>query len=244
MTYVPQQKANLVIAATAMPHAPAAAGPALPRLRWRRLRRRTLVLALLATAIPVSVTATVVELNGTPKEAPLPTLGAGPNGHVIDRDPLPAVPTAVADAYGRLADRATARDRDAQGTVRTLVGHSRQFGLSAADARVLRTVDGNRVWLIPGNGYLCIGVQPVGQDTMSSGCATEADALRTGLNVSDTEHVYGILPDGVHQIEVADDGGVRHVEPVVDNVYELAPVSATVRYQVGATGSVTFRIVV
>ncbi|MCW2993801.1 MAG: hypothetical protein JWQ18_1296, partial [Conexibacter sp.] len=207
--------------------------------------RRTLVLALIAAAIPVTVTATVVELsNDPPTEAPLPTLGAGPNGHVIDRDPLAAVPTEVAGAYGRLGAPATARDRDTQGTVHALAARSRQFGLSAGNARVMAVRDGYRIWLIPGNGYLCIGVQAIGDDTMTNGCATEATALRDGLNVSTTEQVFGILPDGVHQIEVADDGGARHVEPVLDNVYELAPISATVRYQVGATGSVSFRIVV
>jgi hypothetical protein len=96
---------------------------------------------------------------------------------------------------------------------------------------------------MPGNGFLCMGVQAAGDEHMGTGCASEAKALKDGLNVSDGTNLYGVLPDGVHQIEVTDDDGLRHVEPVVDNVYELGPVSATIRYQVGATGSVSFRVV-
>jgi hypothetical protein len=252
MTYVPQHKANLVIAAAAMtspipaPEAANGAG-ALRRVapRLRRVSRRTLVLALLAAAVPVTVTAAVVELSNDPppREAPLPTLGAGPDGRVVDRDPLPALPTAIGDAYARLARPATADDRDAA-TVRRFSAQAQRFGLAPGQARVMATRDGHRVWLMPGNGFLCIGVQAAGDGHMSTGCASEAKALRDGLNVSDTDNVYGLLPDGVHQIEVTDDNGFHHVESVIDNVYELPPVSATIRYQVGGAGSVSFRVIV
>jgi hypothetical protein len=245
MTYVPQHKANLVIAAATMTSpvpAPATSGGAAV---LRRVSRRTLVLTLLAAAVPVTVTAAVVELTSgpPPREAPLPTLGAGPGGHVVDRDPLPALPAAIGDAYARLARPATAEDRD-DAAVRGFSAHARQFGLAPGQARVMATRDGHRVWLMPGNGFLCMGVQAVGDEHMSTGCASEAEALKDGLNVSNTDNVYGLLPDGVHQIEVTDDDGLHHVEPVLDNVYELPPVSATIRYQVGATGSVSFRVVV
>jgi len=247
MTYVPQHKTNLVIAAAAMAAPAPAPAPAIRRLapRLRRVSRRTLVLALVATAVPVTVTATVVRLthDPPPREAPLPPLGVGPGGRVIDRDPLPALPTAIGDAYARLARPATAEDGD-NATVRTFAAKSRRFGIAPDQARVMATVDSRRVWLMPGNGFLCIGVQTIGDDELGTGCATQATALRDGLNVSDAGSIYGLLPDGVHQIEVTDDDGLHHVEAVTDNVYVLPAVSATIRYRVGAAGEVTFRVVV
>jgi hypothetical protein len=237
VTYVPQQKTNLILAAAAMPQRPTAP-------RWRRMRRRTLVLALVAAAVPVTVTATVIQLTGgpPPREAPLPTLGAGPNGRVVPRTALPALPRALGDAYAQLNRPATAADRD-NAVVRQAELYARQFGLSADQARVLSTIDGKRVWMIPGNGYVCIGVQTVGDDLMDTGCETEATALKYGVSVSNTENIYGVLPDGIRQIDVTDDDGFHHVESVNDNVYVLPPVSATVRYRDAQGDVVAFRVV-
>lgn len=253
MTLVPQQKANLVIAAAAAPH-PAADGareeaparaPHRWAPRWRRMRRRTLVLTVLAAAVPVTVvTAAVVELTGgrPPHEPWLPTLGAGRSGHVVPRAALPLVPRSLGDAYARLGRRATAGDRD-NAVVRKSAVHARQFGLSARLARVMATVDGQRVWMIPGNGFACIGVQAIGNDLMDLGCETQATALKDGLSVFNTESIYGLLPDGIRKIDVTDDTGFHHVESVNDNVYVLPPVSATIRYR-AVTGKVlTFRVI-
>lgn len=245
MTYVPQQKVNLVIAAAAMA-APATPAIARPRLapRLRRVSRRSVVLALLAAAVPVTVTGTVVTLSDAPppREAPLPPLGAGPSGRVIPRAPLTALPAAVGAAYSRLTHAAAAAERDDAG-IRRLAANAKQFGLSADQARVLATVNGQQVWLIPGNGYLCIALEPVGDDSGGGSCQTEAVALRDGLSVSDSDSIYGILPDGVTQVDVTDDTGFHHVESVVDNVYVLPPISATVRYRSAAGRTVSFRVI-
>ncbi len=258
MTYVPQQKTNLVIAAAAMPQtAPSGSAngrpavtappqvPASPAPRWRRVRRRTLVLALVAAAVPVTVTAAVVELTGgpPPPQAPLPTLGVGPGGHVVPREALPALPTALGDAYARLGRPATADDRD-NAVVRKAAAHARQFGLSPDQARVMATVNGHRVWLMPGNGFVCVGPQAIGDDAMDTGCETEAVARKYGVSVSDGDNIYGVLPDGVHQIEVTDDNGFHHVESVNDNVYVLPPVGATIRYRTATGDTVAFRVIV
>lgn len=249
MTYVPQQKANLIIAAAATSQpatgdAPATRAPHRWAPRWRRMRRRTLVLALLAAAVPVSVTATVVKLSDhpPPREAPLPTLGIGRSGRVIPRSARPIVPRALSDAYTRLRRPATRADRD-NAVVRRGALHARQFGLSARQARVLATVDGQRVWLIPGNDFLCIGVQAIGNDLMDLGCETQTVALRYGASVFNTENIFGLLPDGVRQIEVTDDTGFRHVVSVNDNVYVLPPISATVRYRTAAGRVAGFRVI-
>jgi hypothetical protein len=121
--------------------------------------------------------------------------------------------------------------------------HARQFGLSARQARVLSTVDDQRVWLIPGNGFLCIGVQAIGNDLMDLGCETLAVALKFGASVFNTENIFGLLPDGIRQIQVTDDTGFRHVESVNNNVYVLPPVSATVRYRTVAGKVMSFRVI-
>jgi hypothetical protein len=208
------------------------------------MRRRTLVLALLAAAVPVTVTAAVVELTGglPPHEAPLPTLGVGRSGRVIPRVALPLVPRSLDDAYARLGRPPTPDDRE-NAVVRRSAAQARQFGLSARQARVMTSVDGQRVWLVPGNGFVCIGVQAIGNDLMDLGCETQAVALKYGLSVFNTENIYGLLPDGIRKIDVTDDNGFHHVESVNNNVYVLPPVSATIRYH-AATGKVlTFRVI-
>ncbi len=251
MTYVPKQKENLIIAAAAAHPASEEAGDA-PATRarhrwaprWRRMRRRTLALALLVAAVPVTVTATVVQLTDDPppREAPLPTLGIGRGGHVVPRSALPLVPRSLSDAYSRLLRPASSVDRD-NAVVRRSAIHARQFGLSARQARVMATVTGQRVWLVPGNGFLCIGVQAIGNDVMDLGCETQAVALRYGASVFNTENIYGLLPDGIRQIDVTDDSGFHHVVSVNDNVYVLPPVSATIRYRTGAGKVMRFRVI-
>ncbi len=252
MTYVPQQKANLSIAAATTPHPTADEAPnELPTPaqqrwapRWRHMRRRTLVLTVLAATVPVTVTAAVVQLTGRrpPHEPSLPTLGIGRGGRVVPRSALPLVPRSLGDAYARLHMRATPDDRD-NAVVRRSATQARQFGLSARQARVMATIDGQRIWLVPGNGFACIGVQATGNDLMDLGCDTKAVTLKYGLNVSNTENIYGLLPDDVRKIDVTDDTGFRHVESVNDNVYVLAPVSATVRYRAGTGKLLSFRVI-
>lgn len=251
MTYVPRQKENLIIAAAATtPHAdeaheePTTRAPQRWAPRWRRMRRRTLVLALVAAAVPVTVTAAVVQLTGgpPPREAVMPTLGVGRSGRVVPRGALPLVPRALDDAYTRLGRPPTAADRD-NAVVRRSAAFARQFGLSARHARVMGTVIGRRVWLIPGNGFVCIGIQAIGDDVMDLGCVTQAIGLTHGISVFNTENIYGLLPDGISQIDVTDDTGFHHVESVNDNVYVLPPVSATIRYRTGAGKRVVFRVI-
>ena len=249
MTYVRQQKENLIISA-AQPAPSAAREEPTTRARyrwaprWRRMRRRTLVLTLLVAAVPVTVTATVVQLRDDPppREAPLPTLGVGRGGRVIRRPALPLVPRSLSDAYTRLRRPATADDRD-NAVVRRSAAHARQFGLSARNARVMATVTGQRVWLVPGNGFLCIGVQAVGNDMMDMGCETQTVALKYGASVFNTENIYGLLPDGIRRIDVTDDTGFHHVESVNHNVYVLPPVSATIRYRAATGKVVRFRVI-
>jgi hypothetical protein len=249
MTYVPQNKRNLVAAAAAaggtIEAAPGHAPARHRRPRWGRVTRRTLALALLVTAVPVGVGATVVVLSNDPPapEGPLPVLGAGPDGHVIDRSPLPHPPASLLEAFSRLSGAATASDSD-HTAVAAFAKEATRFGADADAARVLATVDGKRLWLIPGNGFVCLGVQPLDAETLATGCNTQAVALRDGVNVVDGDTLYGLLPDGIDRIEVTDDDGFKHTEPVTDNAYILKNANATVRYPVGKEGDVeVFRVI-
>ncbi|WP_445149073.1 hypothetical protein [Baekduia sp. Peel2402] len=236
MTLVPQNRANLVAAAEA-----AVAARAAQRRRFRvtlpigRLTRRTLALAAIGAALPVGVGAAVVVLvqETPPKEQPRTApLGAGPDGRLIDRTPLARPPESLLAGYSRLRDAPSAEERDdaqMRGWARNL---RRRFGLDPSAARVLTRIDGNRLWLVPGNGFTCLAVEePTGG--VNGGCDTEAVVLRDGVRVNNGTSIYGVLPDGIDKIEVTDDDGFRHVEPVSHNAYVLRNASATVRYPVG-----------
>ncbi|MCW2985690.1 MAG: hypothetical protein JWR63_3260, partial [Conexibacter sp.] len=210
-----------------------------------RVTRRTLALAAVATALPVAVGATVVVLSHDrpAPEAPITApLGAGPGGRAIDRSPLPHPPTSLLAAYGRLRQDPTSEDRD-NAAVRAYAAKARTFGLDAGAARVLTHRDGKRLWLIPGNGFVCLGLQTLGTPELGATCNTEAAALREGLQNGDGEAIYGVLPDGIDRIEVTDDNGFRHVEPVDHNAYVLRNANATVRYPVGRDRIETFRVI-
>jgi len=241
MTFVPQNRANLVAAAEAAVARRAAERGPLQRLRTRlplgRVTRRTLALAAIGTALPVGVGAAVVVLvhDAPPKQQPLTApLGAGPDGRLIDRTPLPRPPASLLAGYSALrgedrpASSDDARIRDATRNLR------RRFGLDPSAARVLTQIDGNRLWLVPGNGFACLAVEePAPKDEVTLSCDTEAVVVRDGLRANVGKTIYGVLPDGIDKIEVTDDDGFRHVEPVSHNAYVLRDASATVRYPVG-----------
>jgi hypothetical protein len=245
MTFVPQNRANLLAAAeAAVAERTAERGP-MQRLRARtrarlplgRLTRRTLALAAIGTALPVGVGAAVVALvhDAPPQQRSLTApLGAGPDGRLIDRTPLPRPPESLLAGYSRLRDAAGPQERDDARMRRATRDAGRRFGLDPSAARVLTRIDGNRLWLVPGNGFACLAVEepePGGQVALS--CDAEAVVLRAGLRVNDGKTIYGVLPDGIDKIEVTDDDGFRHVEPVSHNAYVLRNASATVRYPVG-----------
>lgn len=232
MTLVPQNRANLVAAATA-----AAEQNKRRRRPWARLTRRTLALVAIGTAVPLGGAVYAVVQEVIPPNHVDNPVGDGP-----DRPPLPQPSSSLVSGYSRLGEPPTAEDRD-DANLRRWATHSRAFGLDPTAARILAHIDGKRLWLVPGNGYACLALQePDG--LVTAGCATETVALHDGIQANDNEGIYGILPDGIDQIEVTDDrDGYRHVEPVDHNAYVLKNVSATIRYPVGAKNPATFRVI-
>jgi hypothetical protein len=256
MTYVQQNKRNLVAAAAAAAGVPVppltvvpAPAPARRRARLqrpRRMTRRTLALAALVAAIPVSVTATVVVHHATKaSHKPLRFLTTGVDGTTIDMPVLGALPDADASTWSALTRPAgdAERDPDNMKALMTFQDDS-SFGINASFARQLTFRDGHNVWLMPGNGFVCVAMQPIGATTMSAGCNTD-DAARTGaLTTGDGIRIFGVAPDGVSSITVTDaDTGLRHDEPVVDNVYELAYKPANIRLTLPDGQPVSFDVV-
>jgi hypothetical protein len=235
MTYVPQNRANLVAAAAAA----AAAEKAQRRRRrwWHRLTGRTLALVVAGTLVPAGGAVYAIVRQAVPPNHVERPIGTG-----AARPPVARASSDLIAGYARLGDPPTAAEGRNAG-VRRAATYNRPFGLEPSAARILARIDGKRLWLVPGNGYACLGLEePDGSVTLS--CATEAVALRDGITANDKDAVYGVLPDGVDQIEVTDDrDGYRHIEPVVDNAYVLKNVSATIRYPVGAKSQATFRVI-
>jgi hypothetical protein len=253
MTYVQQNKRNLVIAAAAgVPPLAVATAPVPARARarrWvprpRRMTTRTLALAAVAALIPVSVTATVVVHHATRAAVqPVRILGGDAAGNPIQQPVLATLPAADASTWSALTRPAGDAERDAD-NMKQLQGfqqHSR-FGLNADLARQLAVRDGHGVWLMPGNGFVCIGLRAAGDTGMGAGCNTDEGARAGALTTSDGGNIFGIVPDGVRSITVTDAGtGLRHDEPVVDNVYELAQQPATVTLTVPGEQPVTFDV--
>jgi hypothetical protein len=252
MTYVQQNKRNLVIAAAAalppLAVAPPAPAPAHPRVRLPRPRRmtaRTLALAAVAVTIPVSVTATaVVHHANRASHAPIRFLTSDANGTAIEMPVVDALPAADASTWSVLARPAGDAESNADNmrALQTFQAKSR-FGLNAGLARQVAVRDGYNIWLMPGNGFTCIAMQAAGDPTMTQGCNTDAAARAGALTTNDGNKVFGIAPDGVRSVTVTDaDTGLRHDEPVVDNVYELAPQPATVTLTVPGSDPVTFDV--
>jgi hypothetical protein len=231
VTYVPQNRANLVAAAAAL------TAERKRRRWWRRLTGRTLALVAVGTVVPVGGAVYAVVQQAIPPNHVAEPVGAGP-----DRPALARPSSSLLSGYARLRGIRTAEDGDAA-ALRRWATHSRAFGLDPRAARTLARIDGKRLWLVPGNGYACLALQePDG--LITAGCATEAVALRDGIQANDNDGIYGVLPDGVNQIEVTDDrDGYRHVEPVDHNAYVLKNVSATIRYPLKGGGQETFRVI-
>jgi hypothetical protein len=232
MTYVPQNRANLVAAAAA-----AAETARRQRRWWHRLTGRTLALVAVGTLVPAGGAVYALVREVIPPNHVDHPLGGG------TRRPAAHPSSELAKGYGGLNTTPTAAGERPNAALRAWATRSRAFGLAPSAARVLTRIDGKRLWLVPGNGYACLALQePDG--VITGGCATEAVALRDGMQANDKEGIYGVLPDGIDQIEVTDDrDGYRHIEPVDHNAYVLKNVSATIRYRVEGKPPETFRVI-
>ena len=112
-----------------------------------------------------------------------------------------------------------------------------RLGLNAALARCART-DASDVWVVPGNGFICL-------DVGGMCCHTSEVARAHGLvtwtsgRSADRTIVHGLVPDGVAEVVLTATEGTTKTVPVQDNVYgiEMEGVFTSLRFA-GPRGTV------
>lgn len=111
--------------------------------------------------------------------------------------PVPATAAAKA-AFSALARPASADDADNALVAR--IASQAGIGIDADGSRVVGNEASGRVWLIPANGALCLGLEDTATDSLGIACSLEDAALRDGVTIGDGEQVYGLAPDAVTAI--------------------------------------------
>jgi hypothetical protein len=95
-----------------------------------------------------------------------------------------------------------------------------------SQVRALVTADGTKLWLVPGDGELCVAAE----DSAGLGlvCAKEKQALTDGValvqrsRTGGDDELYGVLPDGYSAIAATHDAAAADKTAVVSNGYHLA----------------------
>jgi hypothetical protein len=113
-------------------------------------------------------------------------------------DPVPATAAAKA-AFSILARTANTDDED--NTLVEEIAANAGIGLDPDGARVVGSVDAGRLWLIPANGALCLGLEDTPTDSIGISCSLEDAALADGVTIGDGTNVYGLAPDEVTAID-------------------------------------------
>jgi hypothetical protein len=112
-------------------------------------------------------------------------------------DPVPA--TAAAKAAFSVLARAASTD-DADNTLVARIAAQSEIGIDAAGSRVVGSVASGRVWLMPANGALCLGLEDTAGDSIGIACTLEDAALDDGVTIGDGTQVLGLAPDAVTAI--------------------------------------------
>ena len=102
-------------------------------------------------------------------------------------------------------------------------GDEEHFGANPALSR--RTGPG--VWLVPGDGFVCVANTTPDDGGMGLGCATPEDVDRGLLAPSDVDAngngvVTGVVPDGVDRVTLVDRDGSTRTAAVDRNTYRAA----------------------
>jgi hypothetical protein len=135
--------------------------------------------------------------------------------------PVPA--TAAAKAAFAVLDRAPSAD-DEDNTLVARIAEQSEIGLDAGGARVVGSTTAGRLWLIPANGALCLGLEHTADDSIGIACSLEDAAVGDGVTIGDGTHIYGLAPDAVTAI---------HATPV-----DAAPSRAASGPSVGQGGEI------
>ena len=160
------------------------------------------------------------------------SLAAGPDpepaesGPAGGQQPVSAVDPAQAAHYAVLRRPVVAQDRlrdQAVGFVKAMM--TADNGAAPGLARRAQvTASTAAVYVIPGNGFICMYTTRVGTDEGNAGCNSTEEALRGRLvsiewPVPGVTRIVGLATDGVTEVRLRDRaGGVERVTPV-DNTY-------------------------
>jgi hypothetical protein len=98
-----------------------------------------------------------------------------------------------------------------------------QWGANPSLSR--RTAPG--VWIVPGDGYVCVANATPGEGALGFGCATPEDVDRGLLAPSDVDAngngvLTGVVPDGVGHVTVVNRDGSTRESAVDNNTYRVA----------------------
>lgn len=112
-----------------------------------------------------------------------------------------------------------------------------RLGLNPDLARAL--TEAGEVWVIPGNGFICLDCGGACRSTTAN-AAAEGIVTWTSSRSGDRCIVHGLLPDGVSQVTLVTTTGISADVPVRDNVYGAVldgPFLQSVRFE-GSAGPV------
>lgn len=147
-------------------------------------------------------------------------------------DQATAGPTASAQAsYAILKATPNAEDR-ANLQVRDVASKSKSVVLDADGARVLRTIGRNRVWIVPAEGHVCVGIEPVEKESVRFAlvCDTTATAALKGVAIEFGGQIVGVVPDGADTVEASESSGATTEASVLRNLYVLPKGQYTARF--------------
>jgi hypothetical protein len=140
--------------------------------------------------------------------------------------PTPAVQSAQSRRFAELRRERGSDDRMPdtwERAVATGTDSGRRWGANPALSR--RVAPG--VWLIPGDGFVCVANVGPRDGTLGLGCATPAEVDQGLLQPADLDAegagvVTGVLPDGVSSVTLVDRDGSSRSAAVERNVYRAA----------------------
>ncbi|MEA2445460.1 MAG: hypothetical protein QOJ12_2752 [Thermoleophilales bacterium] len=140
--------------------------------------------------------------------------------------PISAVQFAQAQRFGELRRPRAGGDSMPQQWEQALSDERKSGSLWGANPGLSRHVAPG-VWLIPGNGFICVAQMSAADGSLGFGCATPLQAEEGLLQPAELDNagngiVTGVLPDGVASVTLIDRDGTRREAPVERNVYRAA----------------------
>lgn len=149
-----------------------------------------------------------------------------PEALTADREPVAAIDPKQAEAIGQLRRSRTTDDALPTSWAEELTDGENGPGHWGANPSLSRrTAPG--VWVVPGDGYVCLANSTPDSGGMGFGCATMEDLGRGLLAPSDVDAngngiLTGVLPDGVDRVTLVDLDGSSRTAEVERNTYRAA----------------------